>query len=440
MKVKLLFSFIFLFFSISSIADSVQLTNKEKYNSALAYYKNKNFQKSYSLLSQIYITELSNIKLNFILGRSAFEIGNYNMALAAFDRVSMLEPNNIRNMLEKGRTYYKLEMNHESKVIFKKVLANPNLPKNVRVNIEIYLSKISKGEQVSFTYVNFDLDFLYDSNLNYGSLDSEYYVNIGKLPSESEKSDTGYQMYLNLTNIYNLDKNGKFAIKNKIDFYFKNYLTYDEYNILYLSYHPSILYKTKDSTSGLAFGIDSLSLNNEEYLRTLSVSPSLEYRYTKNLRSIHYLKFQRKYYQHEIQKELNSNHYEFFAALQNIISTHSYFQIDATAIKEKKISGDRIDVDYNDYKVSTMYFNQLTPIFSTNIFLQYRNRYYQDSSQLFFDTKRVDKEGVGSITLNAAVLKMFLINMKIKYNRVESNHERYSYQKHTLSLGVHKTF
>jgi len=253
MKIRLLFYFVLLFLSVNIVADDLKLTNEEKYGSALEHYKNKNFQESYGLLSQIYITELSDARLNFILGRSAYEIGNYDMALAAFDRVSMLEPQNIRNMLEKGRTYHKLNMTRESEILFKKVLANPNLPQNIRVNVELYLSKISKSEDSSFTYVNLDLDFLYDSNLNYGSLDSEYNVNVGKLPSESEKSDMGYQAFLNLTNLYNLDKNSNFSIKNRIDFYSKNYLTLNEYNILYFSYRPSILYRTSNATSELAF-------------------------------------------------------------------------------------------------------------------------------------------------------------------------------------------
>lgn len=421
----------------SNSLDFIQ--EKNLYDSALTYYKKKDFQNSYKLLFKIYQGRLSDTKFNFYLGRSAYETGNFEVALSAFKRVEVQEPNNLRNKLEMARTYQKLEMYKNAKELFTDVLSNPNIPENVRTNIELKLSSIAKSQQKSFTYATINLDYLYDSNVNYGSLDSEYNVNVGRLPAESEKSDYAFQVYTNITNIYKLS-NTNFAIKNKVNLYYKSYRELDRYNVLYYSYTPSLIYKKENHMSELYFGIDRLKLGKINYLKTYFVAPKYEYNHSRKIRSIAELKYQKKSFCQTQQKDLDSNHYSLTYGLLNILSSSSYIQTNLIGIQEKKIQGKRIDVDYKEYKLNIQYANKFTSMYSAEIYAQYRIRNYKDASKLYFNTKRKDSGGKLSTSLFATFFKTYRLHVTGSYSRVHSNHNKYAYQKYIISSGLNMIF
>ncbi len=414
--------------------------NKE-YELALKEYKSKNFSSSYERLSKLYLTNLSDAKLNFYLGRSAYEIGHYEVALAAFERVEMLNPTNLRNRLEMARTYYMLKMYEDSENAFKEVLENPNIPKNVRTNIELYLSKVTKVQEKSFTYATVNVDWIFDSNVNYGSLENDYNINVGGLLRVHSEtiSDRALQVYGDITNVYDIgDKNG-FAIKNRFSGLIKRYFNEHDYDIKYISYTPSLLYSQTHYLIELALVLDDLYIANENYLQSYSIMPRLEYAHTTTLRSIGYVKYQSKDYQRESEQDLDSNHYELAYGLQKILSPHSYVQGSLTGINEAKLHGNRIDVDYNEYRASLAYATQFTAIYGTDVFAEYRRRDYSDYNPLF-DSTRADNAGTLAASINARILDTLRLHLKGMYSRVESNQERYAYEKYTVTFGLNKTF
>jgi len=410
-----------------------------EYKRAVESYNVKDFKSSYEILSKIYVQKLSDVNLNFYLGRSAFETGNYEVALAAFERVEMLDPSNLGNKLQMARTYFMLKMYEDSELAFKEVLENPSLPQNLRTNIELYLSKVTKVQQKSFTYATINLDWVYDSNVNYGSLDSEYSINTGTLPSAPEKSDRALQVYADLVNIYDIGEKNGFAIKNRVKVFLKDYQELDAYDVKYFGYSPSVLYKETKYLGEFVLDLDLLSLGNKEYLRTLGFTPRFEYSHTNTLRSIAHVKYQQKFFTQSAQYDLNSDHYELAYSLQAILSPRSYVQGNITGIRERKHHGTRIDVDYNEYRANLIYANQFSAIYGTELFAEYRRRNYEDRSTLFGNT-RADNSGTAAATINARIMKTMRLHLKGTYNRVESNQDRFSYHKYTVTAGINKTF
>lgn len=433
----------FLPLSLFLISTTVYAGNsvEKEYEIAIQEYKEKNFASSYERFSKLYLTKLSDAKLNFYMGRSAYESGNYEMALAAFERVEMLEPSNLRNKLEKARTYFMLKMYEDSESAFKEVLANPNIPQNVRTNIELYLSKVTKVQQKSFTYATVNLDLIYDSNVNYGSLDSDYNINVGALvPVHSDiVSDMAVQAYADLTNIYDIgDKNG-FAIKNRFAGFVKRYFKENDYDMSYISYEPGLLYSNTRYLAELALGVDNVFISDENYMQSFAIIPRFQYAHTTTLKSLASLRYQRKSFQRDAEKDLDAEHYELSYGVQKILSPSSYVQGTLTGINEAKLQGSRVDVDYTEYKVSLAYANQFTAAYATDLFAEYRKRDYSDYNPLF-TSKRADNGLVIAADFNANVFDFCRLHLKGVYNRVESNQERYAYEKYTVTLGLNKTF
>jgi len=410
-----------------------------EYKDGFDAYKSKNFKKSYKIFSKLYLTKLSDAKVNFYLGRSAYETGHYEVALAAFERVEMLENGNLRNKLEMARTYFMLKMYKDSQNAFEEVLANPNIPQNVRTNIEIYLAKIKGVQKKSFTYATFDVDWVYDSNVNYGSLDSNYNINTGSVTAEKEHSDRALQVYGDVVNIYDIgDKNG-FAIKNRVKLFLKDYRKLNDYDVQFLAYDPSILYKEMKYLAEFVVGLDVMTLGKEEYLRRVSFIPRFEYSHTTNLKSMLSFKYQTKYFTPKAQSDFDSHHYELGYALQDIMSASSYSQVNLIGLREKKDHGSNVQVDYDEYKLNLKYANQFTYIYGGEIFGEYRIRNYDDYDPTY-SSKRKDDAVFLAASINARILKTFRLHLKGTYNRVNSNQEKYAYEKYTVIAGVNKTF
>jgi len=412
---------------------------KDIYTQATDAYKAKDFKTSYSLFSKLYITNLSDANLNFMFGISAYEIGNYNMALAAFERVEMLDPTNLRNKLEKARTFYMLKMYENAELIFKEVLDNPLIPQNVRKNVELYLSRVIKEQKKSFTYVTINVNTLYDSNVNSAPIDDTYNIGITKYATAKEKSDGAVETSVSIVNIYDIGEANSFAIKNRASLYLKRYFEEDEYDINYFSYMPSLLYKYTKYTVEMAAGVDAMTLGDKSYLQTLSLMPRFEYEHTNTLRSMVHFRYQAKDFKQNDQKDLNANHYELSYGLQSILSPHSYVQANITAVQEKKKRGSRVDVDYDEHKFDVAYANQLTPVYGLELYAQIRKREYDDYSTLF-NSKRDDLAKGVSVGLSIKIFEDLLLRLNARYDRVDSSQDVFSYEKQTLSAGVLKTF
>lgn len=425
-------------FSFSVVYASSKSDLNLQYSKALQAYKAKNFGTSYEIFSKLYLSRLSDAKLNFYFGRSAYETGHYEVALAAFERVEMLDPGNLRNRLEMARIYYMLKMYEDAELAFKEVLANPNIPQNVRTNIELYLSRATKAQKKSFTYATVNLDFLYDSNVNYGSLGDFEYGGFS-FPAAKIKSDMAFQAYADVVNVYDIgDKNG-FAIKNRLSGFGKKYLVENDYDIIYIGYTPSLVYKNTKNIFEFLVGFDDLQIGVDDYLHSIYISPRYEYSHTTTLRSIAYFKYQQKYFQRETEHNLNADHFELAYGVQKILSPSSYIQGNLVGTNETKHHGARVDVDYNEYKLNLLYADQFTTIFGTEFYGEYRKRDYIDFS-IGFDSTRVDNAGLLGVNLNMKILETLRGHLKATYNRVESNQERYSYEKYTITLGLNKTF
>jgi tetratricopeptide (TPR) repeat protein len=405
----------------------------------ISAYKNKDFQTAYTLFKKEYLNNLSNIEFNFALGRSAYETGNYETALASFERVEMLDPVSIKNKLELARTYFMLKMYEDSELAFQEVLSNPSIPENIRTNIELYFAKVKKVQQKSFTYATVNLDWVYDSNVNYGTINDNYDISTGSLLGIDEESDTAIQVHSNITNIYDIGTKNGYAIKNKLTLFSKDYKTLDNFDVHYIGYTPSLLYKETKYFGEIGLDLGLLRIANKQYLRTFGIIPKLEYSHSNTLKSITHLKLQKKDFVQEIHEDLNAQHYEVTYSLQSILSPRSYIQGSLTGTKEEKEQGDRIDVDYNEYKANVSYAKQFNSIYGIDLYAEYKKRYYKDLSSIF-NSKRIDEGRIVSGTIKAKIMKTLDIHLKGSYTRVGSNQDRFSYQKSTLTIGLNKTF
>ncbi len=261
------------------------------------------------------------------------------------------------------------------------------------------------------------------------------------LPTEDKKNGSGFQLYGDISNIYDIGKKNGYAVKNKLSVYGKKFISSENsnYDIGYVLYNPSLIYKVTKYMAELEGGFDILFLGSTKYLQSLSLSPKFEWNHTSTLRSLTYFKYIDKKYLQTLQKDLDAAHYELSYALQKILTPRSYLQVQGIGMQEKKQHGTRVDVDFSEYKLNLNYANQFNSTFGIELFGAYQQRSYKDYSNIF-SSKREDKGGAASVSINTQVKDLFKVRVKILYNKIDSNQEIYSYSKNTFTVGFVKTF
>lgn len=413
---------------------------QENYDQGLKAYEAKDYSKAYTFFKKIYLKKLGDPKFNYYFGKSAYETGEYETALGAFERVDIQSPRNLANKIEMARTYTMLKMYEDAENIYADALDNPNLPQNIRTNIEIALSRVSKVQKKSFTYATVVADMIYDSNLNYTSMDDYTFAGLN-LPRGNQLSDTALQLFANIVNIYDIGRKNGFAIKNSASVYYKNYSNDKNnlYNVLYLGYTPSLIYKETLFTTELVLGLDRMDFSGKKYLTSAYLMPRFEYNHESTLRSLVHLKYQQKKFALANLHDLDANRLEFSYGLQSILTPRSYVQGNIDLVNEKNVRGSNIYVNYDEAKFSTSYANQFTTKYSFDLYGQVRSKRYKDFSNGFGSTRK-DTAGTGSIGFTMLLMPKLRLKLSTRYEYIKSNQARFSYKKNVTSAGIVKTF
>jgi tetratricopeptide (TPR) repeat protein len=387
---------------------------------------------------------LDNAELNFYLGKSALEVGDFTIALAAFERVAMLEPNNVHNALELARTQYNAHLFLEAEEGFKTILQNPGLPKNVRLNVEYYLSAIAKQQERSFFFTTARAGFLYDSNVNFGSSNDTYDTYLpflGKTvqPSTAVKSDTAHEETLSFTHLYDFGALGGAMMRNQVSVYNRSYIDEHNYNIAAFSYNPALVYNDQLSAYELIGGIDLLRLSGKNYYTAYSLQPKWMYSYMPSLRQTFALKLSRKNYVQSADTLLDSRSVEGNGALEYYLSPSSSLRGDLVASRQIKDSGNRNDVNYNEIGTNILYTNQLKPSTIVQVNVNVKKRSYDDYNTVF-QSYQTDKTVYGSFNVIERLSDSISLELLGNYNHTDSTLSIYSFDKYTLSMSLSTRF
>ena len=149
--------------------------------------------------------------------------------------------------------------------------------------------------------------------------------------------------------------------------------------------------------------------------------------------------YKKKKFAKETQFDMDANRLELSYGLQGILTPRSYIKGNILAITEKRVRGTNANVNFNEYKVNLTYANQFTSKYGIDIYAQLRDRKYKDHNDNFKST-REDIGGIGSVSFTMKLMPTLRLRLKTSYEYVNSNQDRFTYQKTIASAGLVKTF
>ncbi|MDZ7818173.1 MAG: tetratricopeptide repeat protein [Aliarcobacter sp.] len=416
-----------------SVKNLTKIESTLEYKIALNHFKNKNYSESYELFNILFLKDVGNFLINFYLGRSAFEIGKYDDALSAYDRILISDPDNIRVRLELAQTYMLMKLYPQSIKEFKIVLMNTNIPSLVRKKVEdniVFMSDKDKKDLVSFST---SLGILYDSNINSVNTDL---ITINNVPIEFEKkSSTIYQGVAQANYKYNVNDN--ILIDSKATAVVMKYINHKDKDIDALLLNVSPTYFINDYKLSLGILFDKVYLGHNPYQHNYYINPNLTKVLSNSLLYNVGLKMGQINFDKE--KDRNADVIELENSFKYLSTNFGLFGFDFIVGREKEVEESSTNVDYKYYSLLLNNSIKFAEDYTLLSSVSYKDSKYKDVDSVF-STKRDDSKIDYSISLLKKLSNSFYLNIAASYIESNSNQEVYDYNKYTFKSNLSWNF
>ena len=411
---------------------------KEKYLSGVDLFKNKEYKKALDIFDELFEIKSDEPDVNFYMGRSAFELKDYEGALIAYERVLIGSPDSIRTKLEVARTYFLLKSYDRSKKAFKEILKT-KLPKNVKANVDRYLTIISKAQQKHTVSGIVMLSALSESNINNSISSSTHNVPaVGIIPNTVVDDNAQSTQQILLLN-HKFKKSDDVLYKNDLMLFNRAYKEYGDHNILLVSYTPaySKVYSDKLSVDYALF-YDYLVYASHHLLDSYGLNPKVTYKIDdKNTFKFDYKLLRKKNI--ESGKEQDSDTHQLSFSLAKKLDAKNSITPSFRYSKERKLAYELQTVDNDTYKFGIAHGYAHSKKIFFNSSLTYEVKKYKDVDDLYFKRKENKKTDL-SFTGSYLTDNLWIIQGVVTYTDQSSSFEKDNYDKNSFAINFVKPF
>lgn len=333
-----------------------------------------------------------NLDLNFYLGRAAFEIGNYEMAIMAFERILISSPHENRVKLEIARAFQKLGANNTAIQYCMEVLAS-NPPEAVKNNINAFLAFIKKTEQTHF--LNGQISTGIDWNNNIWASPSVGTINtiigdVNLTGSSSKKTqDWIYASTLGIQHAYRLPSSDHFW-KTDLTFYSALYDKTSALDIQYMGGNTGPEFVSGKNRLGLRFLFSHIDLGNTEYQDGLGIKLLLDHTFNPYFLSHTALKVEEKDFPHNSGKDAKNISLRHD---MNYLFRHNWIGI---GLKAERENADDDENSYRRYSPSISVSRELPFNMTGSAGYAYQFSTYSKPGSLFNKSREDHQHSVGA--------------------------------------------
>lgn len=403
----------------------------------------KNYDEAYKVFYKLSQDDLSNMEIAFFVGRSAYEKGEYDLAISYYERILFQQPSNLRVKLEIAQSYLMLKNYIQAKKEFNEILKN-NIPKNVRENIKSKLAFIDNSLRKHFFSGQYLLDIIYDTNVDNSPNSGDYTVYVPEIlnnvtlnNSGEKNSDYSLQNILALNHKYKINDN--FYFNNDLVLLSQNYDEKKDSDIQVVSFLTSPTFLEGKDRFSFALGLDKVNLDNKAYLNIFNTIFSNTHIFSQTSKNDLSLKISKKYYQQNSDKEKNSLVFDLKNNYKIISNKYGMFSFNLNFIKEIEEKENRTDVSKNSYIASIQNDLPLQNKFNLTTKIENKKIIYREQD-INFLTKRTDNNIIGSVMITKQLSKNLSFSLTATHSNVNSNQESFSYDKNVVKTSLNYSF
>lgn len=402
------------------------------YNKAVEYYKKNDFKNAYDQFLLYEKSKFLNVKENFMLARSAFELGMFTESLIAYERILFDEPDNLRVQLEIGLCYFRLKRYDEARKIFNELLLNKKIPDDVKKNIALTLEALEKLDSKHIFRTTLGFGYLYDSNIDNGN---DYLLSIST--SAQKRADKAIELIGALNHTYKLNELN--TIESKAVYYSQNYINSNDKDIVATSFESvKSSFEDKYKTS-YGIGFDKVFLATKPYLNVYNLVGRYDRVINEKINYQGQVKVSRKDFLQSSNKDLNAYVKEIKNALSVKTDKLGTNRLELTISNEKNRQGRRTDVNKDNYTLIGTNTYEFPNNYILNSSISYSKTNYKNVDATY-QTKREDSKKEYSIGITKAVNKTTALQVSYKIIDNQSNQSPYDYEKSIIKFNLFYSF
>ncbi len=423
------------------LANETQNISQTIIKKAMQSYQNKNYK--IALEEFLKIKSFSDsAKVDYYIGRSYYELGDYEQALAAYERVAINEPNNKRVILETAQTYFMLGMYEEARTRFDIILADPTVPEIVKSNILARLNSIDSKTKKHFTNFGLLLGYGFDTNINNTTGIGSYSVYIPQLGTnlnltpEEEKDSTFQEIGTIFNHIYKHTEN--ITLKNSVTFYTQSYTEENSKDLSLISLSTTPIYTVDKTNYMLTFGFDHIWYGDDAYLNNYYIAPKISHLIKDNLIYEGSVKVTKKDF-FEPNSDKNGVSYELSNKIMQQDNRYGIIGLEAILGTEKRTKDTRTDVAKDHLSIKLNHTYKLYSNLSLNSNISYSDIKYK-YTDINFLSKRDDEIYSFGVGLSYEYSKQTILGLSYNYTNQNSNHEPFDYDKQVVKTSLYYNF
>ncbi|MBU1657809.1 outer membrane beta-barrel protein [bacterium] len=221
--------------------------------------------------------EYSNPQLHFLWAKSAEALGNSNEAMSAYERVILLDGDNVEAKIALVKIY-KDTNRDELALQMNKSLQNYQLTPNQRTSLELL-----QDTNIYSLKASASLSLGYDTNINVnpgsGALD-DYYITTGSI---GELSTALSRFIANISYVNELEEKGGWYLRGDLKAYYQNNIDESFYNIFSGTIEAGIGYSQSDYSVYMPLSYDRVHYLEQDLSQQIRFSPRVNISFSNNI-------------------------------------------------------------------------------------------------------------------------------------------------------------
>ena len=438
--------YVILLFLIISLGYANSISkDRQLYLDGKEMFAKKNYQQAYDIFHILFLQNLEDPNVNFYLGRSAYKLKKYELAISSYERVLMVNKNSIRTKLEIAKCYYALKNYKKAKEIFLEVVKG-NLPIGVQQNIKMYLKAITSKTKRNFLTGSFVTGVNYDTNI-YDRASNDIFTipgiidNITNQPimvknTTTNASGYAHQEALTLNHIYRFEDDG-YYFKNNMVMFNKQFFNNHDRDIQMAQYIPSLSVVYDDSKVMVDYALlySNIWLDGSPYVRLFGIYPKLKYIYSANTIVTTGFKYNKKEFIGVVNRNRDSNIKFLEFNVDYIYLENAMFSTYMQFYNEKKIGGNLTNIDNTMFNFALSIAYKYTPFLTITPKIQWFKKEYKDEDS-FYLKKQKDNEYQFLLDASYVYKKNILFDLSYMYMKHKSNIVSWDFDKQSITTNL----
>jgi len=398
----------------AGVADMQTLYDQKKYKQVIT-----EAQKSTS--------EYGDPKLHLLWAKSAEALGEDEMAMSAYERVLILDPDDTEVRVHLVKFYADSDRDELADEMSKST-ENYQLTPAQRMSLE----RLKKDDLQQFK-ASASIAMGYDSNINVSPDDLN-------LPEFGEEIDTMFtQFQANLSYIHDLDEKGGWYLRSDVDIFYQNNADASYYNLFAGSANIGLGYSNDLYDALLPVSYGRIHYLDRDLLESVSVDPRINFTLSKSFIGNINARYTKRSYLEEADRNRDDSvtgiglalYWLFeknFAYISTNYDNYSAKYSDSLRFTNKETTRVAMGINYN-----------VEEWFIARFDYRYRYAKYDDSIEGSGD-KRSDDYHQAEFKVSRMLTDTMETSLLYRYSKNNSNYELAEYDKDVVMLGIKYNF